>query len=80
MRPWRTAIVLLVFSGFLLGAAGCASEQRSYDSEDSIESIEQPADSFEEEESLSDKAGEVGVVLLAIGTVAAGVALPFLLF
>lgn len=80
MRSWRAAILLLVLSGFLLGAPGCASEQR-YASDDSIdESIERPAVPLEEEETLSDKVGEVGVVSLILGMVAAGIALPFLLF
>jgi hypothetical protein len=80
MRSWQTAIVLVMLSALLLGAPGCASEQR-YASDDSIdESIERPAVPLEEEETLSDKIGEVGVVSLVLGVVAAGIALPFLLF
>jgi len=42
--------------------------------------MERPARPLEEEETVSDKIGEVGVVLLVVGTVAAGIAIPLLLF
>jgi len=65
----------------LLFAPGCASEQHNDDYYDeSSTNIERPARSIEDEETLSDKVGEVGVVLLVIGGVAAGIVLPFLLF
>ena len=80
MRTWRMAVVLVMLSGLLLGASGCASEQPWSGSDDTVESQERPARPLSEEESLSDKIGEVGVVLLVVGGVAAGIVLPLLLF
>jgi len=77
---WQTAIVLAVLSGILLVAPGCASEQRLPGTDEEVESMERPARPLEEEETVSDKIGEVGVVLLVVGTVAAGIAIPLLLF
>jgi hypothetical protein len=79
MRLWQAAIVIMALSGLLLVAPGCASEQRSYGRDDNIESIERPAQPLEDEESFADKIGEVGVVLLLVGTVAAGILVPLLL-
>jgi hypothetical protein len=80
MRSWQTAIVLVLLSGVLLVAPGCASEQHTSGRGGSIEGIERPARPLGEEESLSDKIGQVGVVLLVVGTVAAGIVVPLLLF
>ena len=80
MRSWQAALVVLVLSGLLLVAPGCASEQQSAKRDDSIESTERPAQPLEEEEGLADKVGEVGVVLLLVGGVVAGILLPLLLF
>ena len=81
MWSWRTGIALVALSGLLFVAPGCASEQHSYASDDSMnDSIERPAQPLEEESSLSDKIGEVGVVCLVVGGVAAGIVIPLLLF
>jgi len=80
MRSWRAALVLVMLSACLLLAPGCASEQRAPEYDDATSSFERPARPLDEEETLSDKVGEVGVVLLVVGGVAAGIVLPFLLF
>jgi len=80
MRSWQTAIVLVLLSGILLIAPSCASEQHTSGGGGSIEGIERPARPLGEEESLADKIGEVGVVLLVVGSVAAGIVIPLLLF
>jgi hypothetical protein len=80
MRSWQTAIILVLLSGILVMAPSCASEQHTSGRGGSIEGIERPARPLGEEESLSDKIGEVGVVLLVVGTVAAGIVVPLLLF
>jgi hypothetical protein len=69
MRSWQTVIVFAVLSGVLLVAPGCASQQRSPERGDTVESMERPAVPLEDEETLSDKIGEVGVVLLVVGAV-----------
>ncbi len=79
MWSWQTMIVLVALSGCLMFAPGCASEQH-FAGDDEIVGIERPAVPIDDEESLGDKIGEVGVVLLVVGGVLAGIALPFLLF
>src|SRR5579862_8826449 len=73
MQSWRAATILAVLSACLLFAPGCASEQRTADYDDTPPNIERPAQPLEDEETLTDKIGEVGVVLLVIGGVAAGI-------
>jgi hypothetical protein len=79
MRTWHSAIVLLALSILLVVAPGCASQRSSPRGSASIEGIERPARSMDEEEGLSDKMGEVGVVLLVVGSAIAGILLPLLL-
>ena len=79
MRFWQTAIMLGMFCGLLLVAPGCASERHAPGRGASQDSIERPARGLDEEQSFGDKLGEFGVVLLVVGSVAAGIILPLLL-
>jgi hypothetical protein len=80
MHSWRPTIVVAALLAFLVAGPGCASEPYVSAPDDEITSIERPARPLEEEETFSDKLGEVGVVVLAVGGVIAGMLAPLLLF
>jgi hypothetical protein len=75
MRALQSAVVLLVLSGCLLAVPGCASEQHAPSRTQTVDEFERPAVPLEEEETLSDKIGQVGVVLLVVGAVVVPVVL-----
>jgi hypothetical protein len=77
MLVWRTVCVLCALVIAVLVGSGCAAHQRSRPAEDTR--IERPAVPLSEEESLSDKIGEVGVVVLIAVVTVGGILLPILL-
>ena len=79
MRSWRVFLVLTALCASLLLASGCAGRQPQGTSIESPASIERPAQSLGEEESLADKIGQVGVVLLVVGAAIGGILVPLLL-
>lgn len=78
-RHLREMLVLAMLGGVLLFGAGCATHQRYVDPAVDRTSVERPARPIEEEESLSDRIGEVGVVLLVVLVTVGGILLPILL-
>jgi len=78
MHGWRTLLVVTLVWVGLSVFAGCSGGQHPT-SYSSPTGIERPAQPVEEEEGFSDKAGEVGVVLLVVGATVAGVLVPLLL-
>ena len=78
MQSWQMAYTLAALSLVLLIEAGCASRQRSTTPIEEPAGIERPARSLEEEESLFDRIGEVGVVLLVVGVTIGLIVVPLL--
>jgi hypothetical protein len=77
---WQRTFVLVAVMALLMVAGGCASRQRDqYETED-WRSIERPAAPLEQEESLSDKIGEAGVVVLVMVVVIGAILVPIFLF
>ena len=74
---WRMAYVLVCFAGALFLAPGCATQYRPGPGDHSR--MERPAHPLEEEESLSDKVGEVGVVVLIVVVTVGGILIPIIL-
>ncbi len=79
MQSWQMACALAVLSALLAVGAGCASQQRQTTSVEEPVGIERPARSLGEEETLSDRIGEVGVVLLVVGVTLGLILVPLLL-
>jgi len=77
MHALRVMVVLLGLGGGLLLGAGCAERQPQFI--DSDTSIERPARPVSEEEGLSDRIGEVGVVLLVVAIAVGVILIPILL-
>lgn len=82
----RSLLLVLVFFGTLVfgfGTTGCSSRPRMTQQEEQAnrerQSIERPAQAIGEETSMSDRMGQVGVVLLVVGITLAGIILPILL-
>jgi hypothetical protein len=74
---WRAFLVVAVLSAALFTAGGCADSQHRT-TYSSPTGIERPAQPIEDEESATDKAGNVGVVLLVVGGALAVLVLPLL--
>lgn len=79
MASGHRALVLVALWGVLCMAAGCASHQHQAAEIDESTSIERPARPLSEEQSLSDRIGEVGIVLLVIAVTVGGILIPLLL-
>ncbi len=77
-RKWHSLVVIALLWFGVAMFAGCSGSQHPT-SYSSPTGIERPARPIEEEESIGDKAGHVGVVLLVVGSVLAGVLVPLLL-
>jgi len=75
----RFAVLLLALSGALLLGNGCATRQHEPLSAEEETSIERPAVPLSEEAGLTDRIGEVGVVLLVVGVAIGLILLPILL-
>jgi hypothetical protein len=76
----RSVVLLLALCGTLFLAAGCTARQHQPAPDEEEEtSIERPAVPLSEETSLSDRIGEVGVVLLVIGVAIGLILIPILL-
>jgi len=80
MQAWQMFVVLTALSMALLAGSGCASRQPYGASVEDRTSIERPARPLDEEEGLSDKIGEIGIVLLLVGVTIGGILVPILLF
>ena len=74
------SLVVLVLCGNLALASGCATRQRYPTTAETEESIERPARSLDEEETLADRIGQVGVVILVVGITVGLILIPILLF
>jgi len=79
MHRWHTLLVITLVWAGLSVFAGCSGGQRHPTWHSSPTGIERPAQPVEEEEDFSDKAGDLGVVLLVVGVTVAGVLVPLLL-
>jgi hypothetical protein len=75
----RWAVLLLALTGTLFVGAGCATRQHETVPPEEETSIERPAVPLSEEESLTDRIGEVGVVLLVVGVAIGLILIPILL-
>jgi hypothetical protein len=60
-------------------ASGCATRQPYPTSDESEETIERPARPLSEEEGLSDRIGEVGIVILVVAVTLGLILIPILL-
>jgi hypothetical protein len=78
--PVRLAVLLLAFSGVLFLGAGCASRQHQPAEVEEDAGIERPAVPLNEEEGLTDRIGEVGVVLIVVGITLGLIIIPLLFF
>lgn len=84
VRSWLVAVALLLGAGtFATAGSACSTrpsmtpqERQAYEER---QSIERPARGLEEETSLADRIGQVGVVILVVGITLAGIMLPILL-
>jgi len=86
MRLIRALLLLLTLLGtFAMGATtmGCSTRPMMTPQEEQANrergTIERPARSVSEEESMFEKAGKVAVVLLIVGVTIAGILVPLLL-
>ena len=75
----RWSVLLLALSAVLFVGAGCASRQHQAAQVEEDSGIERPAVPLSEEEGLSDRIGEVGVVLLVVGITIGLIIVPILL-
>jgi hypothetical protein len=66
MRSWHLVCLLAVLSATLFLASGCASSKKPEPATVDYRGIERPARPVGEEESVSDRMGQVGVVLLVV--------------
>ena len=73
------AFVLMALCSVLWLAAGCASRPHQAAEIDDTSSIERPAVPLGEEQTLSDRFGEMGIVLLVIAVAVGGILIPILL-
>jgi hypothetical protein len=78
MQSWQMACVLTALSAVLVVGAGCASRQQQPAPIQEPAGIERPAQPLSEEESLSDRIGEVGIVILVIGVTVGLIVVPLL--
>jgi hypothetical protein len=82
-RTWL--IVLALLGAFACGSSisGCSTRpmmtQEEQQANRERESIERPARPIDEETSLADRIGQVGVVILVVGITLAGILVPILL-
>lgn len=79
MAAGHKVLVFVALWGVLGLAAGCASHQREAAQIDETTSIERPAVPLSDEQTLADRIGEVGIVLLVIAVTVGGILLPLLL-
>jgi hypothetical protein len=78
-------LILMLFGTVTLGftASGCSTRPMMTPQEQQAnrerDSIERPAHAIDDETSVSDRMGQVGVVILVVGITLAGIILPILL-
>jgi len=77
--PMRFAVLLLAFSGVVFLNSGCTARQHEPTHVEEDSDIERPAVPLSEEEGLTDRIGEVGVVILVIGVTLGLILIPILL-
>ncbi len=74
-RAWRTVCLSLALLLVVSALPSCATQQRHAAVDDDIFQ----AQPLGEEDSMADKAGEVGVVGLVVGVLVGGILLPLFL-
>ncbi len=79
MQPWQMTCALVALAAILVVEIGCASRRAQPTSIEEPASIERPAQPLGEEETLTDRIGEVGVVLLVVAVTVGLIAIPLLL-
>ncbi len=79
MHPWQMVCALTALAAILVVEAGCASRQGQTTSIEEPASIERPAQPLGEEETLYDRIGEVGIVLLVVAVTVGVIVVPLLL-
>jgi hypothetical protein len=77
MRSWHLMLVLAALCSALFLGAGCSSRQPEPSTAD-YRGIERPARPVLEEDSSTETAGEIAVVILAVAVAGALIALPFI--
>ena len=75
----RLVVLLLALSGTAVLGGGCAARQSQPTQVEEDTSIERPAVPLEEETGITDRIGEVGVVLLVVGVTIGLILIPILL-
>jgi len=75
----RMVVLYVALSSGLSLTAGCAARQTQPPMIDTT-SIERPAEPLDDEESLADRIGEVGIVILVLVIAVGGILIPILLF
>lgn len=82
-RPWLLVLAFIGALSFTSGLVGCSARpsmtQQERQAHDERQSIERPARDVNEESSLTDHLGQIGVVILVITITVAGILLPVLL-
>ncbi len=82
MRAMYVLLLVLALGGGLMLEAGCGArdhrEMVRLEQEGTM-STTRPVVPVEEEEGWNDKAGEIAVIIVGIGLIVLGAALPFLL-
>ncbi len=73
MQGWQGCLVLMSFVAVVCLASGCAARTPYPTYEEDETSIERPAEPLDEEQSLTDRIGEVGVVLLVVVVTIGGI-------
>jgi hypothetical protein len=74
-RAWQTICVTIALLGVLSVLGSCAAQPR-YNTMPEDDTLDRP---LSEDESLADKAGQVGVVGVVVGVVVGGILLPIFL-
>jgi hypothetical protein len=75
----RCAVLVLALTGTLGLGAGCASRQHETAPVEEETNIERPAVPLSEEEGLTDRIGQIGIVLLVVGVAIGLIIIPILL-
>lgn len=80
MQLRRLLLAIVMMLGCAAAGPGCAARQReTAPIERQATSLERPAKPLSEEESLADRIGEVGIVVLVVVVTVGGILLPILL-
>jgi hypothetical protein len=75
----RMVVLFVALCSAPLATTGCAARPMQPPMIET-ETIERPAEPLDDEESLADRIGEVGIVILVVGIAIGGILLPIFLF